>query len=372
MSAPSPVPGSDEHLINRSLLDHLDAHDAVDFSAIYSAQATAERQLIPPAGSLDTSPQAQAAIQQAESLLRDDRPESSSLQYPSQPYWGPGAFAGLQAPAQQNSLRHRQSSSNDALRAFGAMNGAIVDGPPKQQQQQQQPYPQELYSSSSASTITDGPSFPRNVAAPEFDYSAGHSMQQQRVNGNMNGNGPPIGSRPTPNVYGTVQQTALVYSYPHLSNGSGPLPGSMPTGFMQQPLQATNHSLSMISQSSNGPQVPNGLLPQLPQMQQMLTAPSLTGVTPAAQLVQLIQGMSPDKKNAVIERLQGLAIPGMPPAQSLPPPAAQPTTQTQQQSQVGALSQEDISTIFVVGFPDDITVRFVSIHPLKIPMLKIP
>lgn len=351
LTSPSPAPGSDEHLINRSLLDHLDAHDAVDFSAIYSAQATADRQLIPSASSLDTSPQAQSVIQQAESLLRDDRPESSSLQYPPQPYWGPGAFAGLQAPPQQTSLRHRQSSSNDALRAFGSINSAIAEPAPKQ------PYPQELYSSSSTSNITDGPSFPRNVAAPEFDYTAGHSMQRV-VNGTMNGTAPPLGTRPNPNAFGTVLHAALSYSYPHLPNGIGPLPGSMPAAFMQQPLQPTNHPLSMISpQSSTGPQVPNGLISQLPPMQQMLTAQPLPGVTPAAQLVQLIQGMSPDKKNAVIERLQGMAMQAMPPTQSLPTSSTQPASQTQQQSQAGALSQEDISTIFVVGFPDDITVR---------------
>ncbi|KIM29540.1 hypothetical protein M408DRAFT_115266 [Serendipita vermifera MAFF 305830] len=301
------------------------------------------RQLISSATSLvDTSPQAQSAIQQAESLLREDKQESTSLQYPSQSFWGSGAFAGLQSPPQQTSLRHRQSSSNDALRAFGNMNGPIADAVPKQ------PFPQELYSSSS--TSTDPSSFPRNVSAPEFDYSAG-----QRV---VNGTGVPLGSAssrpPAPNAFGTVPQaSSLSYSYPHLSNGSGPLPGSIQTtGFMPP------SSLSMLSpQSSTGPQVPNGLLPQLPPMGQMLPTPSLPGPTSAAQLVQLLQGMSPDKKSAVIERLQGMTMQTLPPPQSLPPPAAQPVSQPQQQSQGGALSQEDISTIFVVGFPDDITER---------------
>ena len=352
LSAPSPAPGSDEHLINRSLLDHLDAHDVVDFPGAYPVQPSAERQFIPSATSLDTSQGAQSAIQQAENLLRDDQPESASLQYQPQPYWGPSAFAGIQAPAQQNSLRHRQSSSNDALRAFGNMNGAIADAASSQ------PYPQELYSSSSTSTIPDGPSFPRNVGAPEFDYSAGHSMQG--VNGRMNGTGPPIGNRPNPNPFGMVSQLDLSHNYPHFSNGSGPLPVSMSTTFMQQPLQTSNHPLQMVPpQSSNGPQVQNGLLPQHSQMQQMLTAGPGTGISPAAQLAQIIESLPPQKKNVVIGRLQEYAIQGIPPQQSLPPPPAQPVSQTQQPQQAGALSQEDISTIFVVGFPDDITVRMI-------------
>jgi hypothetical protein len=234
------------------------------------------------------------------------------------------------------------------------MNGAIADAIPNQ------PYPQELYSSSSNSTIPDGPSFPRNVSAPEFDYSGGHSMQG--VNGRMNGTGPSIGNRPNPNAFGMVSQANLSYNYPHFSNGSGPLPVPMPTTFMQQPLQTSNHPLPMIPpQPSNGPQVQNGLLPQHPQIQQMLAAAPTSGISPAAQLAQIIESLPPQKKSAVIGRLQEYAIQGIPPQQSLPPPSAQPASQTQQPQQAGALPQEDISTIFVVGFPDDITVRRVSI-----------
>jgi hypothetical protein len=181
----------------------------------------------------------------------------------------------------------------------------------------------------------------------------------QGANGRMNGTGPPIGNRPNPNPFGMVSQLNLSHNYPHLSNGSGPLPVSMPATFMQQPLQTSNHPLQMITpQSSNGPQVQNSHLPQHPQMQQMLTAAPVTGISPAAQLAQIIESLPPQKKNAVIGRLQEYAIQGIPPQQSLPPPPAQPVTQTQQPQQAGALSQEDISTIFVVGFPDDITVRW--------------
>ena len=349
LSAPSPAPGSDEHLINRSLLDHLDAHDTVDFPPTYPKQSSTERQFIPPVTSLDSSQGAQSAIQQAESLLREDHPESAPLQYQPQPYWGPSAFAGIQTPVQQNSLRHRQSSSNDALRTFGNISGSIVETTPTQ------PYPQELYSSSSTSTIPDVPSFSRTVAASEFDYSTGHSMQG--VNSRMNGTGPPVSNRPNPSVFGTVSQLNSIVNTFSLYNDSGPHPVSMPATFMQPP-QTSNHPLSMMaSQSSNGPQVQNGLHPH-PHMQQILTAAPVAGISPAAQLAQIIESLPPQKKNVVIGRLQEYAMQGIPPQQSLPPLTVQPVAQTQQPPQTGPLPQEDISTIFVVGFPDDITVCF--------------
>jgi hypothetical protein len=80
---------------------------------------------------------------------------------------------------------------------------------------------------------------------------------------------------------------------------------------------------------------------------------------PGVQLAQIFHNLPPQQKAVVMGRLQEMALN---PQQSQPQPPQQqqqtqpPQTLSVQPPQPGT-APEEISTIFVVGFPDDMTVR---------------
>jgi hypothetical protein len=318
LTSPSPALVSDEHLINRSLLDHLDAHDAIDF-------ALPERQRLSSTSSADTLQQPPS---QNESFLHDSALEPNSLLYPTQSYRSQPSFAAMQPPAQQHSLRHHPSASNDALRGFGPINPPGVDPNTKQ------PFPQELYSSSA---ITDPSPFSRSGS--EYDYP---------LNGSINGLGsssqPVLSNRPSPNTFGMGPQPVSAFPL----SGGPILPSSLMQPVQKQPPQQPVMPI-MPQHPTNGTQLQNAsMYSSVPPSQ-----------APGVQLAQIFHNLPPQQKAVVMGRLQEMALN---PQQSQPQPPQQqqqaqpPQTLSVQPPQPGT-APEEISTIFVVGFPDDMTVR---------------
>ncbi|KAG8852413.1 hypothetical protein FRB91_006539 [Serendipita sp. 411] len=102
----------------------------------------------------------QTAQQPRENLLREENHDNMSLSYTNQAYRPIATIGGLQPPTQQNPLRHRQSASNDALRAFGAVPNTSGESTNKPS------FPQELYSSSAG--IPETSVFSRALNGPDF------------------------------------------------------------------------------------------------------------------------------------------------------------------------------------------------------------
>ncbi|KAG8832532.1 hypothetical protein FRC17_001189 [Serendipita sp. 399] len=334
LASPSPALVGDEHLINRSLLDQLDAHDAIDFMSF-----TAK-------GSPDHQSSGQDALQVSppvppsrETLIREDKHDPASVSFQNHSYRSMPPLGGLQPPTQQNPLRHRQSASNDALRAFGAI--PSTSGEPENMPS----FPQELYSSSAG--IPEPSVFSRALSGPEYDFVQTSSSQVSGSNA-ISGGGiaPPSSSiLSRSNTFGSTQP--LISTFP--SNSVPPLSSTSLSGLsMPAPLasQTTSYPSQQATQSisqAHSVSLSHSSVQQL-----------LPGAPPAAQLMQMLQNLPPQQKSAVMGRLHELAS-GAPPQSSVQPLAMPPNGVSPQQLQ--APIQEEISTIFVVGFPDDMTER---------------
>ncbi|KAG8789437.1 hypothetical protein FRC20_003780 [Serendipita sp. 405] len=286
----------------------------------------------------------QTAQQPRENLLREENHDNMSLSYTNQAYRPIATIGGLQPPTQQNPLRHRQSASNDALRAFGAVPNTSGESANKPS------FPQELYSSSAG--IPETSVFSRALNGPEYDFVQSSSSQvsgPNTINGANGGTAPPASMLARSNAFGNAQPLMPTFSNPSVPAlpSAVPPPASLPGLSMAAPLapQTASHLPQQATQpisQAHSVSLSHSSVQQI-----------LPGAPPAAQLMQMLQNLPPQQKNAVMGRLHELASGA--PQSSIPPLAIPPNGLSPPQLQ--APTQEEISTIFVVGFPDDMTER---------------
>lgn len=302
----------------------------IDFSVGFPPPAPSTKQthtVGPPAESLQPPG---ASPQKGESLVRDEKSDSNSFPYTYRPQ---GAFADLQPPAQPNPLRHRPSASNDALRAFGAVPNLMNDPPAKQS------FPQELYSSST-SNLSDPSAFGRGFNGVDYELASSHSTSTTNT---LNGSSTPgpHSILPRSNPFNMSAAASAGFSSTTVPLYSNQVQLSIAPGALQTS-SLSQQTLPSATQPPPIPPIHNVSLSHSSVQQFLPGAPS------TAQLMQALQSMPPQQKNAVVGRLQELA-------QSVPVPI--PPASAAQQPIPGGQAQEEISTIFVVGFPDDMTER---------------
>jgi hypothetical protein len=279
-------------------------------------------------------------------FMRDEQLEGMNYQYYSQPYRPQGMFAPLPPSEQQNTLRHRQSSSNDALRSFGPGSQSLLDT------NVQQSAPQELYSTATSNSH-EAFQFSRNPNGQEFEF-ASNLMQNSsiQINGPVMSLNLPPQSQVPPHIsngsaqFNIVQQqqttsfsnSSGMSSHPSHTTGPGPLPTSPG---MASPTSSTIIQPQLMQMFPSHPS--SGI--QVQANSRSHQSPPHPGTQQNSQLPHLMQnislGVNPQSKGS-----------NLGPPIGIPPPAPPQSGSGQLQG----ISHEEISTIFVVGFPDDMTV----------------